>query len=287
MNKKILITTLGLGVSLFVLSSYQDGPAHGGAGNRSGSNGSPSCAQAGCHGSENANFALTLSFTDVADNSVVSDGKYTPGHTYIASLVGNYPGNTTYTHLGFQASVVNAANANTGTLATNIANTGTSTSNTGGINVIEHTSPIPKTGSQFVASFKWTAPAAGNGDAKVYARMLANNHNGTAGDDTPNSIVATLTEKVAPTGINQTAQTNLFKIYPNPAQNSLNVKLDQLISGKYDMSIVGIDGKVVMSSKTNFSGGEMKIDLSKFAKGIYVLTIRSQNSYQVARFVKQ
>src|ERR1700744_4361182 len=105
MNRKVLLTTLGLGISLLALSSYENGPAHGGAGNRSGSNNSPSCAASGCHGAESANLALTLTLTDNATNTVVTDGKYIPGHTYIASLVGVYSGSANYTHLGFQASV--------------------------------------------------------------------------------------------------------------------------------------------------------------------------------------
>lgn len=288
MKSKVLLTTLGLGLGFIVLSSYNDGPAHGGAGNRSGSGGATmNCSTGGCHGADNANLGLVFTFTDDANSTPVTDGKYMPGHTYTVSFVGTYTGAANYTHVGFQASAVNAANANIGTLATAIPNTHTSTNNTAGIMVVEHSNPLPKNANgTFVTSFKWTAPAAGAGTARVFARMMANNNNGDQGDDTPNAIMATLTEKTT-TGINDVAKSNLFKIYPNPAQNTLRVQLDKLTSGSYNVRIASIEGKSLITTTNNFSGGAMDIDISKLANGIYSLTIQNKDASQTLQFVKK
>jgi hypothetical protein len=286
MKSKVLLTTLGLGLGLIALSSYQNGPAHGGAGNRTGSNGSLGCSTAGCHMGDNANLALSFQIVDDAGGVTVTDGKYTPGHTYTIAFKGVYSGAATYTHLGFQASAVNAANANSGTIAKDPAVTNSATADANGITVVEHTAPLPKTGNDFITTFKWTAPAAGSGTAKIYARMMANNHNGIPGDDTPNQIIATLTEK-ATTGINDVAKSNLFKIYPNPAQNTLRVQLDKLTSGSYDIRITSIDGKSMLTTKSNFNGGEMNMDISNLANGVYSLTIQNKDANQTLQFVKK
>lgn len=286
MKSKVLLTTLGLGLGFIALSSYKDGPAHGGVGNRTGSNGSLGCSTNGCHMSDNANLALSFQIVDDAGGAPVTDGKYTPGHTYTISFKGVYSGAASFTHLGFQASAVNAANINSGAIAKDPAVPNSATANASGITVIEHTAPLPKTGNDFLTTFKWTAPAAGAGTARIYARMVANNNNNTPGDDTPNAIMATLTEK-ATTGIHDVAQSNLFKIYPNPAQNTLHVQLDQLTSGSYNIRIASIDGKSLITTTNNFSGGAMNIDISKLANGIYSLTIQNKDASQTLQFVKK
>lgn len=285
MKSKVLLTTLGLGIGLIVLSSYENGPAHGGAGNRTGSNGSLGCSTAGCHMNDNANLALSFQIVDDAGGATITDGKYTPGHTYTIAFKGVYSGTATYTHLGFQASAVNAANANSGVIAKDPAVPNSATADASGITVVEHTAPLPKTGNDFITTFKWTAPAAGAGTTKIYARMMANNHNGTPGDDTPNQIIATLTEKT--TAINDVDKNNLFKIYPNPAQNTLRVQLDKLTSGNYNVRIASIDGKSLINTTSNFSGGEMNMDISKLAKGIYSLTIQNKDVNQTLQFIKK
>lgn len=286
MKSKVLLSTLLLGGGLIALSSYKIGPAHSSAGNRSGSNGSASCAASGCHGSESSNLALTLTLTDDA-TSVVAGTEYTPGHTYTVSLKGVYSGSSTYTHLGFQASAVNASNANIGTIVASLANTGTSTNNTGGILVVEHTTPIAKTGSDYIASFKWTAPAAGAGTARIYARMLANNNNNSAGDDTPNSILGTFTEKAGSTSIDAVSGAKFFNVYPNPATNNLLVKLTSNNSGKYQVNISSIDGKSQLTSDYKFDNGAINIDISRLSAGIYNLSIQNKEARQAIQFVKK
>lgn len=286
MKSKVLLTTLGLGLGFIVLSSNSTGPAHSGNGNRTGSNGSLGCSTGGCHMTDNPNLALSFQIVDDAGGATVTDGKYTPGHTYTIAFKGVYSGAASYSHLGFQASAVNASNANSGTIAKDPAVVNSATFNASGITVIEHTAPLPKTGNDFITTFKWTAPAAGSGDAKIYARMNAVNNNGLPGDDTPNQLIQTLTEKTT-TGINDVEKNILLKVYPNPAQNTLRVQLDKLSAGSYNVSVTAIDGKSLINTTNNFSGGEMNMDISKLAKGIYSLTIQNKGVKQTVQFVKK
>jgi len=284
MKSKVLLTTLGLGLGFIVLSSNRTGPAHNNNGNRTGSNGSLGCSTAGCHMADNNNLALSFQIVDDASGTTVTDGKYVAGHTYTIAFKGVIA-NAAYTHLGFQASVVNAANANSGTIAKDPAVANSGTANASGITVVEHTSPLPKTGNDLITTFKWTAPATGSGTATIYARMMANNNNNTPGDDTPNQLIQALTEKT--TAINDVDKNNLFKVYPNPAQNTLHVQLDKLTSGNYNVRITSIDGKALITTASNFSGGEMNIDISKLAKGIYSLTIQNKDVSHTSQFVKK
>jgi len=284
MKHKVLLTSIGLGAALLALSSYQNGPAHGGAGNRSGSAGSNGCSTAGCHGAESSSLALAFTLTDDANGTVVSDGKYEPGHSYTVTFTGVYSGSAAYTHLGFQASIVNASSANSGTITATAANTATIA--IGGINLVEHTSPLPKTGSNFVSTFKWAAPAAGSGDARFFARMVANNHNGTPGDDTPNAIQATFSEKAGGTSIRSVNNNEVFRIFPNPVRDQLNIQLTRKTTGKYQASVTAADGRAVSIATPVFSGDVLTIDISGLAKGAYLLTLQDGDARQVSRFVK-
>jgi len=70
-----------------------------------------------------------------------------------------------------------------------------------------------------------------------------------------------------------------LSVYPNPAQNLLNIsfRLDECQS--FDIRLVSMAGNVVFAQKTNdFSGYYVNtIDLSDVAKGVYFLNIANEN----------
>jgi len=286
MKNKVILSTAFLGVCTIALSSFHDGPAHHGRGNRSGSAGSTNCSV--CHGGTvNTDLALEFTLTDDIDNSTVTNNQYIPGHTYTVYLKGNHPNPGTYPHFGFQASVVNAAGANTGALGTATANTGLWDTDTDGINVIEHTAPLDKTGTSYIAQFKWTAPAAGSGNANIYAAMLIVDGDGTKVGDVANVAIKMLSEGTV-TAIHDVKKNDLFSIYPNPAKSNTDLNIHVSKAGKYDVSITALDGKILTNTKIIVnSGNDARIDIAFLAKGVYVLTLGDGNVSQSTRFVKQ
>lgn len=70
---------------------------------------------------------------------------------------------------------------------------------------------------------------------------------------------------------------NNFKIYPNPALNSLYIK--DLQSKDLNYKIFNSDGKEIMSGKT----AKNEIKISHLQKGCYFLTVQNQNTY---KFIK-
>jgi hypothetical protein len=64
------------------------------------------------------------------------------------------------------------------------------------------------------------------------------------------------------------------KIYPNPAKNSINITCNTAVINS--ISINSINGKNVLNAIVN--SNEIKLDISKLAKGIYIVNINSNDT---------
>ena len=74
-------------------------------------------------------------------------------------------------------------------------------------------------------------------------------------------------------------------IYPNPAQDYLQVKNEDMADGNGEIVIVNALGMVMHRGR--LVEGEARISLQGWASGIYTLLYRSQKSVQQVRFVKE
>ncbi len=72
-------------------------------------------------------------------------------------------------------------------------------------------------------------------------------------------------------GVNEAAQ-NVVSIYPNPANNVVNVKMDNII---HKIAVVNMNGQVVAESVINNMEGS--INTSSIANGMYFLRIETAN----------
>ncbi len=73
-------------------------------------------------------------------------------------------------------------------------------------------------------------------------------------------------------------------VYPNPANNLLNLRLDQ--SRAIDYRIVGLNGSVyLMGSKQAMS--EHSFDIRTLSQGMYLLEVYSEGSREIIRFTKE
>ena len=75
---------------------------------------------------------------------------------------------------------------------------------------------------------------------------------------------------------------NKIFLYPNPAQNELNIEVEIDIINA-DISIVEITGKVVLQSK--ITGRQSKIDIARLKAGFYILLLKTEKTLLTAKFI--
>jgi hypothetical protein len=101
---------------------------------------------------------------------------------------------------------------------------------------------------------------------------------GTDGNGCIGSNLATLTVEEC-TGISETGNGNELKIYPNPANDILNVELGN-IENTY-IFVYDVCGKEIMSKQ--IEGTEARINVDNLAKGVYLIKVGTW----VQKFVKE
>ncbi len=76
-----------------------------------------------------------------------------------------------------------------------------------------------------------------------------------------------------------------FQIYPNPVSNQINMLLENNIENA-SLKIISILGQIVLE-KQNISGNNINIDVSKLAKGVYVVRVSDGISISNTKFIKE
>ncbi|MFH2141256.1 MAG: HYR domain-containing protein, partial [Bacteroidota bacterium] len=102
----------------------------------------------------------------------------------------------------------------------------------------------------------------------------------TATDLSGNVVTCTVMITVdVVSSISQTVNENI-SIYPNPARSIVNIVIPE---GDYNLSLMDITGKVLYNSK--LINKNNSIDVSEYAKGIYLMEVKSGTSSKVFRLV--
>jgi hypothetical protein len=102
----------------------------------------------------------------------------------------------------------------------------------------------------------------------------------SACSDTSSNIVLTIDNNV---GIIEATKDNLFSIYPNPAKNQINIKVNNSLLGT-GYYIYDNNGKIVLSGKIN---SEISvIELGYLSGGIYILSF-GDNIKQTFQIIKE
>jgi len=76
-----------------------------------------------------------------------------------------------------------------------------------------------------------------------------------------------------------------LKVYPTPATNVLNVSTPAQLSGNSTLKIVDVNGVVVLQQKVTSS--LQQIDISRLAKGVYMIKTEDGMNTSSSKFVKQ
>jgi bacillolysin len=137
---------------------------------------------------------------------------------------------------------------------------------------------ISQNGSTTAESISYTA-AAGTYYAQAYGYSNATNATTCY---TLKVQLGTATILGAGTEI---TSSSLLKVYPSPATDVLNVSLLGEVSGKGTLKIVDVNGVVVLQQK--ISNSPQQVDISRLAKGIYMIKTENAGSVLSSKFVKQ
>lgn len=286
------------GATLYLgLTGYRAGP-----GNVADMNGTGAVGATGgcnCHVlAPTASTAVTLRL--LSSSTAVTS--YVPGHVYTLEIMGTNTSTviTDLSHYGFQACVVKAAGAgtssavNAGSMSGAPAGTHVYMS-TPGIEIFEQfnasfgdgaipaTTGTGGTGTTYVQSVTWTAPAAGTGTVVIYGVLNAVNHNGThdAGDiwDTATAVI---TEQPA-TIVQAIAGADNVAIYPNPATDELHVQVPQ---GSYSfLAVTNIMGQV--ERRVPLNGEHITVDIKTLPAGTYYVSLVGNAGVRTWRILKE
>jgi hypothetical protein len=74
-----------------------------------------------------------------------------------------------------------------------------------------------------------------------------------------------------------------FRIYPNPTYTLLTIEMSMI--DRFDVNIASLNGQLLLSKE--MVGTTQQIDLSSFQKGVYFITIRSEDFVTTRKIVKQ
>jgi polyhydroxybutyrate depolymerase len=85
-----------------------------------------------------------------------------------------------------------------------------------------------------------------------------------------------------PTGIKESATTEAFSIFPNPASDQLNLRMNEGATANYEYSISDLSGKEVMKGFADFENGlsTMNVNLNS---GLYFMTLKNDHHTTVQK----
>jgi hypothetical protein len=92
------------------------------------------------------------------------------------------------------------------------------------------------------------------------------------------------TSVVAPKNANFTAA---LDVYPNPAQQVVNFKMEDAIGAEMTISILNLSGVQVYSQKAVNNGFSIELAINNLDAGMYILQVQANGKTAQSRFVKQ
>ena len=242
---------------------------------KAGNTGSPTennCNQ--CHTGNALNSGGLMTIT-----SDIPNNQYTPGQVYNMTATVSKEGMPIF---GIGVEALKSSNTNGGTLSiTNAAETQILSAANTRINVVHKLNGGLQTGTKSFA-FRWTAPVAGTGNITFYgAGVAGNNSNSNAGDFVYTTTLA-VTEAIA-NAIAPAFEPENIRIYPNPANDWLNVATD--LKDIQTISIMDINGKIVATSDAN---AMTTMYVKSLESGLYFIQAvnKDGNVVAVQKFVK-
>ncbi len=86
--------------------------------------------------------------------------------------------------------------------------------------------------------------------------------------------------------VNYFNNTDAFKVYPNPANNSLNISILNY-SGKLNIQLFDVNGRTVLEQKVDSFNLESTINIQSLQAGIYMLKVQGDNLNYTQKIIKK
>lgn len=242
--------------------------------------GAPAC-KTGSPGDNSSCTSCHAGTATVLSGAITSDipaSGYIPGNVYTISGTISDPVKNKF---GFQISPQKINGAQVGTMTITDA---TRTQLTGLGKYVTHKSAgTAGTSNSNTWSFQWTAPGAGTGSFTFYgAFLIANSNNTSAGDVVKLSTLA-VAEDTSNTSLHET-KLNEILVFPNPASEFIECRLER--DSDCLLRIYSVKGEIVAEKK--FSAQEkLKMDISAFSAGTYILQVNTGNKKLTRKFIKE
>ena len=74
-----------------------------------------------------------------------------------------------------------------------------------------------------------------------------------------------------------------IKIFPNPSENKITIKINEINNNKNSINIYSLDGRLKISQLIQFSSETIDIDISKLINGIYYIRYDNQQTKLIIR----
>jgi PKD repeat protein len=84
---------------------------------------------------------------------------------------------------------------------------------------------------------------------------------------------------------NVNSSTNILDVYPNPSHDYVEVKLPT--TDNFELKIMDVAGKIISIEKIEKNSQKIKLDISKYANGMYYLQLNSATTKYHSSFIKQ
>lgn len=238
------------------------------------------CGNSGCHTAGAFNPSLALELVDQTTNEVVTE--YIPGRVYLVRF--SFSADAGVAGYGFQAVILDDNDANIGAWDTDNLGSSIQVSEVGGRSYLEHKQPENET----IWAGLWTAPEAGSGNFTVYAAGIASNRNGGSSGDGVAASSLTIAEQM----VNSTTELDrsfaTVAVTPNPVTEQANLTISSRVSGEFQLNIVSVTGKMVLSDNVNLQTGQnnKELDLSHLQSGMYFLQLIGEDRISTESLIK-
>lgn len=233
-----------------------------------------------CHAGGDFSPSINLTLLDGAE-PVTS---YLPGKTYTMQVrISATNGPSRY---GFQAvALTQAGNLQAGTFGA--APGGFRITPLSGRQYVEHSSP--RASESF--SISWTAPQAGTGPVRFYASGIAANNQDGSGGDSPTNLTTpvTIAENVTSTNRQLPSLVGEFTVFPNPLQEVLHLKGEQILTGRYQLRLFDSQGRLVGQHTVSSIGRALTFSwpLARLQAGSYYLQVSTGDTQRTFPLIKE
>jgi hypothetical protein len=289
--KKILYTFILCATSILFMNNSSgraasDGEGTTGApGDKFQANGTAVTCQA-CHVGGAFNPTAKIEFFNEAGTNAVT--KYEAGKNYTIRLTITASGAPA--GYGFQMIDIRKTNSTnikgflpTTSQAADVQISAITTGNQANRSYAEHKQRMASN----VINVKWKAPAAGSGAVVFYAVGNAvNGAAGSAGDNGTASVNAEFAELTS--NVNELALAVEMSVSPNPTTEGVVLSLSSRVSKNIQVRMTDIGGRTVLTENRSIQVGEntIKLDVSNFVKGVYMLQIIENQNLITKKLLK-